>query len=348
MDVLRSYSVQQARLLAGSDDTTPIRWYRCAPGALSFPGFHAFGSPVWEGDERQVTVGPGVNFYPLQWAPTKYPAPAGLHYHGELSWYQDGLPAKGTAPTDACGVPLMLPVGGLRLDGRAVMADEIVLSSGSLSLTSTTVLVEGPSAISEPCRCLATITTVSVYPRVVSEPCRCLATITTVSVYPRVISEPCRCLATITTVSVYPRVLSEPCRCLATITTVAINYIDSAGCLCIEGETELRAGPAIDSAGCLCIEGETELRAGPAIDSAGCLCVEGETLPGPVWAAEGCVCIDADTGIVYPPPPPPPCPYCEGPTPATWTITSLGFTGECDVFNGSFVCVWWSSVYGST
>jgi hypothetical protein len=120
MDYLRSFGYCRARLTEGSEETW-VRWYPCAPGAKLFPAFHAFGHAVWE-DEREEFDGPGMIGLFRQWAPTRYPAPPGDHFHGELSWFQDGLPVSElTSPTlppdPACTPPS--PVGGVVCGGTA-------------------------------------------------------------------------------------------------------------------------------------------------------------------------------------------------------------------------------------
>lgn len=92
MDMLRSARVDTAWV--GSDNPTQveIRWYKCHEGAKVFPTFHAFGSPVWEPDADSWTEGPGVEKDAVRWVPKDIEPPAGQDYHGELSWYQKGIP----------------------------------------------------------------------------------------------------------------------------------------------------------------------------------------------------------------------------------------------------------------
>lgn len=92
MDVLRSAHATNARV--GSDNLTEskIRWYKCKPGAKAFPGFHAFGSPVWEPHPDEWTQGPGVFAEPLTWTPKDIQAPPGTEFHGLKEWYERGIP----------------------------------------------------------------------------------------------------------------------------------------------------------------------------------------------------------------------------------------------------------------
>lgn len=126
MDCLRSARVDTAWV--GSDNPTQaeIRWYKCAEGANAFPTFHAFGSPVWEPDPDEWTQGPGVETEPVRWAPKDIPAPPGQEFHGSLEWYQKGIPQAvldnpGPWEHPPCVVPRVIPEGGLKLGGRAMI-----------------------------------------------------------------------------------------------------------------------------------------------------------------------------------------------------------------------------------
>lgn len=92
MDVLRTGCRMNAWVGSDNDEQVEIRWYKCAEGAKPFPHFHAFGSPMWEPHPEEWTKGPGVDAEPLTWASSVFPAPPGQEYHGELSWYQKGIP----------------------------------------------------------------------------------------------------------------------------------------------------------------------------------------------------------------------------------------------------------------
>ena len=92
MDRLRSHMLSRVRLFRGSDLETTIRWFPCAPGAKPFPGWHAFGSPVWEDRRtRDEFIGPGVLFAGQEWRGKRYPAPPGEHFHGDLEDFLLGL-----------------------------------------------------------------------------------------------------------------------------------------------------------------------------------------------------------------------------------------------------------------
>ena len=124
MDVLRSARVDRAWIGSDNDTTAEVRWYKCREGAKPFPHFHAFGSPVWEPFPDEWTQGPGIETEPLRWASSKLNAPPGQEYHGELSWYQKGIPQAVLDDPEPhshppCVREPVVPVGGLRIGGRA-------------------------------------------------------------------------------------------------------------------------------------------------------------------------------------------------------------------------------------
>lgn len=92
MDVLRSAHKVSATVSADGLTKTKIRWYKAKPGAKAFPGFHSFGSAVWEPHPDEWTQGPGVESFPLEWAPKDIPAPPGREFHGRQEWYERGIP----------------------------------------------------------------------------------------------------------------------------------------------------------------------------------------------------------------------------------------------------------------
>lgn len=92
MDVLRSAHTVPARVGSDNEAESQLRWYKCKPGAKAFPGFHAFGSAVWEPHPDEWTQGPGVKTGPLAWAKKDIVTPPGIEYHGQMEWYQKGIP----------------------------------------------------------------------------------------------------------------------------------------------------------------------------------------------------------------------------------------------------------------
>lgn len=126
MDVLRSAHTTTAWVGADNDRQAEIRWYKCAEGAKAFPHFHAFGNPVWEPFPDEWTDGPGVEMEPIKWVKKDIDPPAGDHFHGDPSWYEKGIPqAVFDNPTPYEKTPCVrwpvVPVGGLRLGGRAMI-----------------------------------------------------------------------------------------------------------------------------------------------------------------------------------------------------------------------------------
>lgn len=124
MDQLRSCGLSRVRLFANSDEETLIRWYPAAPGALPFPAFHAFGYPVWEEYPDEFT-GPGVFLAGQEWRGNRYPALPGQHFHGDLEWFQKGMPvAERTSelPTSLCGTAEVIATGGVEIGGSSPVA----------------------------------------------------------------------------------------------------------------------------------------------------------------------------------------------------------------------------------
>lgn len=137
MDLMRSHGLSRARLLANSEEETLIRWFPCAPGALPFPDFHATGYPVWE-EFPDEFAGAGVFLKDQEWRGKRYPAPPGQHFHGELEWFQAGLPRAqlGTSlPLDRCGSIVVYGQGGCEVGGAAGIAVP--------SITTCTVCTQG-------------------------------------------------------------------------------------------------------------------------------------------------------------------------------------------------------------
>lgn len=122
MDFLRScytsrIAYQQGNSLVQSDAT----WYFAAPGALCFPGPHAFGSPTWD------TVHPTLT--DLGWqaqAPRRYyngrrlNSSDGTQFAGPESYFLVGSPVGATLDRTANGTPLecVPPPYGLVLGGQ--------------------------------------------------------------------------------------------------------------------------------------------------------------------------------------------------------------------------------------
>lgn len=94
MDVLRSFHATQTYVDEARTVKSWVRWYPAKPGAKPFPQQHAFGSPVWEPDRGEFEVGPSCLLDGLQYRSKRFAAPNGQHFHGELEWFQSGLPSE--------------------------------------------------------------------------------------------------------------------------------------------------------------------------------------------------------------------------------------------------------------
>lgn len=97
---VRTYYAQ-ARIREDPDLVVTVRFYRAPPGALPFPGNHAFGSNVWEwGDWEAPRSGLGMldfNFR-RQAADAPPPGVTGRSTPTPLSWFLDGVPAGVVGP----------------------------------------------------------------------------------------------------------------------------------------------------------------------------------------------------------------------------------------------------------
>ena len=121
MDFLRSHHLTLAQVTSDSTSQTWLRWYPTAPGARAYPGWHAFGDPVWCSD---FPTPDGVGCYPspLIWRGKRYFAAPGLHYRGEPSWFENGIPSAdlSTPPiADTCSAPAISAQGGSLVGGSA-------------------------------------------------------------------------------------------------------------------------------------------------------------------------------------------------------------------------------------
>ncbi len=86
--------VQPAEFGAVPGTVANIRWFLAKPGAKIFPGWHAFGSPVWEPHPDEWTKGPGVFSEVEAWSKNHVPCPDGQEFHGLAQWYETGIPPE--------------------------------------------------------------------------------------------------------------------------------------------------------------------------------------------------------------------------------------------------------------
>lgn len=125
MDVIRSAYRCEMRMYEDSDVLTKVRWYRCAPSARFFPGYHRFASANWAHD-KEAMYGPGeVSPFPRPYSKLAGPEGVdGTHYCGPLRAFMSG--ARMTDPSltvSALGVPLCCLEAepqGVVLDGDSV------------------------------------------------------------------------------------------------------------------------------------------------------------------------------------------------------------------------------------
>jgi len=147
-DMLRSANLAKARLVEGSEVTTWVRWFRAAPEALPFPHWSAFGSSYWEWNKE--FEGPGMLDPPLIWRRSQYPAPPGLHYHGQAAHFLHGLPTVPALPpplAEVCGEPVNDPRGGVVIGGESEIESEEIIVTLIVSKDTLTTLTGSVSEI---------------------------------------------------------------------------------------------------------------------------------------------------------------------------------------------------------
>lgn len=111
-DVLRTYHVVDAKIDERGTITKRIKWKPCKPGAKAFPGWHSYGSPVWEPHPEDWTSGPGIETGPLTYHNGKGYVPPGQEFHGPKEWFETGIPSSEIAalthdsPTGTCWPPV--------------------------------------------------------------------------------------------------------------------------------------------------------------------------------------------------------------------------------------------------
>lgn len=183
-DILRSHHLVPTQILSDSGQQTWIRYYPSAPGARAYPGWHAFGDPVWESD---FPTPDGVGCYPapLIWRGKRYPAPPGQHYRGLPEWFQHGLPTADLSAepiSDTCTAPAISAQGGVVIGGTAWPTVPVVgLHPCCCASPSTTVVTPGV-VTSAPCLCAEPVTGVAIPGVVTSAPCLCSEPATEVTV----------------------------------------------------------------------------------------------------------------------------------------------------------------------
>jgi len=93
-DVLRTYHAVNARIDDKGLVTKRIRWKPCKSGAKAFPGWHSYGSPVWEPHPEDWIKGPGIESGPLIYSNGRGYVPPGVEFHGNQEWFEAGIPKK--------------------------------------------------------------------------------------------------------------------------------------------------------------------------------------------------------------------------------------------------------------
>lgn len=123
-DLLRSCSTQAIFYVDG--DTSfqeQARWYFCAPGALPFPSWHAFGSPVWDTEHPTVTtLGFDATSPRVYDRGRRTNASDGTRFAGPIEFFQQGCMFPQNLPRGSSGTPVVCldRPEGLALGGQAV------------------------------------------------------------------------------------------------------------------------------------------------------------------------------------------------------------------------------------
>jgi hypothetical protein len=110
MDLARYTYDTDFRLYANSPDKTPVRWYRCLPGAKTFPSIHCFGNNFFYTIEENQTTSLGEvlddRTYTSQGT---IPTATGQKYCGTEYQFLHGVPFLPHDPPiqrDSYGIPL--------------------------------------------------------------------------------------------------------------------------------------------------------------------------------------------------------------------------------------------------
>jgi microcystin-dependent protein len=134
VDNLKSCYTTLMRVRLDPELIVPVRWYFAPPGAQPLPTETAFGSSVWETNDREYPQ-PGLGEISLAktWdkglAP---PAVTGLSTTTPLDWFVNGIPAEVVYPPPNAGVSVLID---LREEVRPVPGRDAVLTDeGALAL----------------------------------------------------------------------------------------------------------------------------------------------------------------------------------------------------------------------
>lgn len=239
MDFLRSHFVEPVRMVAGSDAVTQIRWYPSAAGALRFPGWSAFGAPVWDSEDPPDT-GVGYTGGAMVWAPKRYPAPPGQMYLGTLDDFQYGLPQRptGTNLRSCCG-PLWQSAGGVGIGGTAWPGVVRVSSAADLDVEPADSTSQDAWQRSHACVCGHPGDSYYLHPRHVSHGCVCGRPHDSTTGDAYVESGACFCTHVYDTVSRVADFDSAACLCCAPRDVVTFG---TPTCLCCEPQDTVQTG----------------------------------------------------------------------------------------------------------
>lgn len=93
-DVLRSFHRVPAVITPDGKTETRIHWKPCKAGAKAFPGWHSYGSAVWEPHPEDWIKGPGLQTGPLTYSNGRGYVPPGQEFHGPREWFEEGIPTN--------------------------------------------------------------------------------------------------------------------------------------------------------------------------------------------------------------------------------------------------------------
>jgi hypothetical protein len=128
VDMLQSFGVSPM-IVDQAGTVIWVRWYKCQPGALPYPGDTCFASPINENRKLPVE-GPRVLFGGEQRPPTESPYP-GLHFEGDPQWFLTGLPGPPPVnfPPALCGVPVLGAQGGALVGGTGFGNQRLIVAT---------------------------------------------------------------------------------------------------------------------------------------------------------------------------------------------------------------------------
>lgn len=142
MDMLRSGYRTKMRFWRGSNSEVEVRWFRCDPSALWFPGAHVFASDNWRPERVEHPLGevnPGKRPYDIGTNPLGY---MGKNFCGRIEDFANGgdfgqsklIITDGEGWALCCKRVKLRARGGVAVGGTAFDMAHLLVASGGVAL----------------------------------------------------------------------------------------------------------------------------------------------------------------------------------------------------------------------